>query len=549
MTEDIFTQANAAYESRLADNQKVSIPEIEKEFGIEPTKLANWRSNRKRQSAASDYTTLDLDLLLENPDNSRTSMDPARLDGLARSIRRRGVRMPLEVRELPVGEDGVIRYEVVTGNRRLRATNRVCADLLAEGEIDLMHRRRVVPVRILTGEEASERKYLELIENLQREDVSPLDEAVAYRWLVDHHHDTPASLALQLGLDKSHISNRLRLPDAPKSLLEALTAGLVSAKHCEIVARIPWEEDRDTAAYRVLNPKMKTDPLTVDETLAMIRRDFMVSLRAQAKPGFDLEDETLVPEAGACGPCKSRAENADDVRVSIYGTKQRGVDPMTCLNPGCARQKRLATLHRIAAERECEVLSEEVCAAVFGGLDGEVAYDSDYVPADTLPDEIAAAWEGPAYVGRNPTTGAVVTLVDRKLAEVAKSMSPSPKPQGSPSSSSTKPRLKGAVEAMEHLMQAIFAQGMSEADIDALTATELQETPAAMEMFRLWLKPKATDTQEAILEMMEMIGAKGVGASTAYLALAILSYGLRERGTEDAAYQAFAERFGVAVKS
>jgi ParB-like chromosome segregation protein Spo0J len=608
MSEHIFEMANAAYESRRAEGHKPSIPEIEKEFGIAPKKLANWRSNRKRSTPESDYTSLDIALLRENPENSRTAMDAGRLDGLAKSIRRRGVRMPLEVRELPDGDNlsGPL-YEVVTGNRRLRATNRVCADLLAEGEIDLMHRRRVVPVKILTEEEAGERKYLELIENLQREDVSPLDEAVAYRWLVDHHHDTPASLALQLGLDKSHISNRLRLPDAPKALLEALAGGLVSAKHCEIVARIPWEGDRDTAACRVLNPKMKTDPLTVDETLAMIRRDFMISLRPQAKPGFDLEDGTLVPEAGACGPCKSRAENAEDVRVAIYGTKQRGVDPMTCLNPGCARLKRLAALRRIAAMTESEVLSEDACAAVFGGLDGAVAYDADYVAVESLPDEISGAWEGPTYVGRNPTTGDVVTLVSktaaedlqramkgRKALDATVSETIWTRPDGEWAEDSPylpyaelsreqqkqwegeiyvarnlvsgevhdlvakvdfekflkkkKPSKSGeklAVEAMERLMQAIFTQGITEADIDALTATELQETPAAMEMFRAWLKPKAKDDAEAILEMMDLIGAKGVGASTAYLALAILSYGLRERGVEDPAYRAFAERFGV----
>lgn len=195
MTDDLFTKANAAYEARRAAGETISIAEIEKEFGIEPTKLKNWGSNQKKlapKNAASDYSTLDIDLLIENPDNSRTSMDSARLAGLARSIRRRGVRMPLEVRAIWSDGGGPL-YEVVTGNRRLRATQRVCADLLAEGETELLARRRVMPVRILSEEEANERKYIELIENLQREDVSPLDEAVAYRWLVDNHHDTPRS--------------------------------------------------------------------------------------------------------------------------------------------------------------------------------------------------------------------------------------------------------------------------------------------------------------------------------------------------------------------
>jgi ParB-like chromosome segregation protein Spo0J len=615
MTDDIFTAANAAYESRLADGQKVSIPEIEREFGIEPTKLKNWRSNQKKLAPKSDFTTLDVEQLVENPDNSRTSMDSARLAGLARSIRRRGVRMPLEVRELPAGDDGVIRYEVVSGNRRLRATKWVCADLFAEGATDLLARRRVLPVRIVSHEEAleaNERKYLELIENLQREDLSPLDEASAYRWLVDNHHDTPASIADHLGITRQHVTNRMRLPDAPKLLIEAMREGQVSAKHCELVGGIPGEADREVAANRVLKPSgqwaWKTDPLTADETREMIRHDFMISLKAQAKPGFDLDDATLIPEAGACGPCKHRAANAEDVRVADYGTKQRGVDPLTCLNPACARAKRTATLRRLAELTESEVLSEEVCSQVFGGQDGSVAHDAEFVAAETLPDEITGKWEGPTYIARNPKTGDVVTLLakdavedlqramrGRKPLEASVSETIWTRPEGHwaedspylPYADLTRDQQKAwtseiyvarnlvtsevhdlilkadlekllkkkkpsksteklALEAMENLMQAIFSQGMTEADIDALTATELQETPAALEMFRLWLKPKATDTQEAILEMMTMIGNKGVGASTAYLAVAILSYGLRERGTADPAYRAFAERFKVA---
>lgn len=565
------------------------------------------------KTPVSDFTTLDFELLLDSGINSRTTMDPARLDGLAKSIRRRGVRMPLEVIELPPDETGQTRYEVSSGNRRIRAIRRVCADLLAEGETDLLARRRAVPVRILTEDEARERKYLELIENLQREDISPLDEAEAYRWLVENHHDTPASIADELGMTRQHIHNRLRLPDAPRVLLDAMRAGQVGAAQCEMVGGIPIEAERERAAHLILHPQgkwaWKTEPLNRDETREMIRDLFMVSLLAKAKPGFDLEDATLAPEAGPCGPCPHRAENAEDVRVAAYGTKQRGVDPMTCLNPPCARAKRAETLRRMAAATKSEVLSEEAAAAVFAGLGGGVAHDSDYVPMDSMKAEVAQGWTGPTYLARNPKSGETVLLVEKSAAadleratKGRKSLDASvsetiwdrdgnflesaglllfadlsPEQQRAwdgdvyvarnlktgethdlvsktdlarwlkkrKGQSTPKPTGKPAVEAMERLMQAIFSQGLTEADVDALTATELQETPAALEMFRLWLKPKAKEDAEAIAEMMEMIGSKGAGASTAYLAIAILSYGLRERGTEDPAYQAFAERFGV----
>lgn len=556
------------------------------------------------------YTTLDIDLLAENLDNSRKSMDAARLDGLARSIRRRGVRMPLEVIAMPPDEAGVVRYEVSSGNRRLRASQRVCADLLAEGEKELLARRRVLPARILTEEEARERKYLELIENLQRDDLSPLDEAAAYRWLVENHHDTPASLADQLGLHRSHIHNRLRLPDAPKVLLEALAAKVVGTTQCELVGGIPGEAERERAALLVLKPSgkwaWKTEPLNLEETKEMIRLEFMVSLRAKANPGFDPEDATLVPDAGPCGPCPHRAENAEDVRVASLGSKQRGVDAWTCLNPACARAKRMAALRRMAARTESKVLGEEAAAAIFSGIEGAIAHDADYVSVEDLPDEVSGSWEGPTYLARNPATGEVVTLVDkaaaadlkratrgRKALDAAVSESIwdrdggwmegaaylpwtdlSPEQQKAwdaevyaarnlttgevhdlvlktdlakflKKRQSAKAAPKAAVPAMDRLVEAIWSRGMAEADIDALTATELQETPAALEMFRLWLKPKAKEDDEAIAEMMAAIAAKGPGVSLAYLALAILSYGLRERGTADPSYRAFAERFGV----
>lgn len=569
-----------------------------------------------KNTLTNDFTSLDIDLLSENPENSRAGMDAARLEGLAMSIRRHGVRMPLEVREIPVPEGEIQMYEVVTGNRRLRASQRVCADLLAEGDSELLAKRRVVPVRILSAAEAleaNERKYLELIENLQREDISPLDEALAFRWLVECHHDTPSSLASTLGLGRSHIYNRLKLPDAPKILLDAMSQGLVGAKHCELVGGIPGEAEREGAAHMVLHPQgrwaWKTEPLTAEETKEMIREMFMVSLKPTAKPGFDLDDESLVPDAGACGPCPHRAENAEDVRVATYRSRQRGIDLMTCLNPACARAKRTATLRRMAERTRSEVLSEEAAATVFAGLGGAIVEDADYVPLDAIGEGLAGSWDGPTYMARNPATGETVVLVDREAAADLRRATMGRRSLDASVSESIWDRdgewaegsaylplselseeqrkawtadvyvarnlvtgvvhdliakadlvkfLKGrskasgprstraeAVEGMDRLMEAIWSQGMTEADIDALTATELQETPAALEMFRAWLKPAAKEDGAAIEEMMQVIGAKGAGASTAYLAIAILSYGLRERGTADPAYRAFAERFGV----
>ena len=141
----------------------------------------------------------------------------AELEALAQSIREKGVLQPLLVRPIDTGagEDGAT-FELVAGERRWRAAQRVG-----------LHEVPVV-VRALADAEALE---IALVENLQREDLSPLEEAEAYRRLLAEFGRTQANLAEAVGKSRSHVANTMRLLSLPEPVRQLLDDGELSAGH------------------------------------------------------------------------------------------------------------------------------------------------------------------------------------------------------------------------------------------------------------------------------------------------------------------------------
>jgi ParB family chromosome partitioning protein len=156
---------------------------------------------------------LDIDLLVPSRFQPRVRGDDARLDHLADSIRANGVLQPIIVRK--VGGT----YEIVAGERRWRAAQR--AGLLR------------VPVVVREAAPGDDGKLLEwaLIENLQREDLNPIEEAQAYRRLLDEFHFTQEQIARAVGKDRSSVANTLRLLRLPESVRDEVAAGRLSMGH------------------------------------------------------------------------------------------------------------------------------------------------------------------------------------------------------------------------------------------------------------------------------------------------------------------------------
>lgn len=164
---------------------------------------------------------VSLSLIRPNPFQPRTGFDEDSLDELAGSIRRNGLLQPLVVR--PAGSG----WEIVAGERRFRALQRLDWEKVP------------VVVRELTDEQML---VLALVENLQRENLSPLEEAVGYRQLIDGFGLTQQEVAKRVGKDRSTVANTLRLLSLPDPVRELLARGAITAGHARAILGLEKEE-------------------------------------------------------------------------------------------------------------------------------------------------------------------------------------------------------------------------------------------------------------------------------------------------------------------
>jgi ParB family chromosome partitioning protein len=192
---------------------------------------------------------VDIDLLAPSDQQPRLTLDESRLDELAASIRANGVIQPILVRRT---ED---TYRIIAGERRWRAAQR--AGLLK------------VPVVIRDVTEGSERQLLELalVENLQREDLNPIDEALAYQRLVDEFLLTQDQIAAAVGKDRTSVANFLRLLRLPEEVRGALASGALSMGQARALLGLP-----DAAAQRHAAREVISRSLSVRETEALVKR-------------------------------------------------------------------------------------------------------------------------------------------------------------------------------------------------------------------------------------------------------------------------------------
>src|SRR3954463_4286614 len=188
---------------------------------------------------------VDTDLLRPNAFQPRTTIDEGKIDELARSIRANGIIQPIVVRRADGGG-----YEIVAGERRWRASQR--AGLLK------------VPVVV---RDIPDDKLLAvaLIENIQREDLNAIEEAQAYRRLIDDLHLTQEQIAESVGKDRSSIANYLRLLKLPHEVRESIANGGLSMGHARAMAAITDEAQLLRLAREVIAKQ-----LSVRDTEALI---------------------------------------------------------------------------------------------------------------------------------------------------------------------------------------------------------------------------------------------------------------------------------------
>jgi ParB family transcriptional regulator, chromosome partitioning protein len=192
---------------------------------------------------------VDVDLLAPNEQQPRIQMDDGKLDELAQSIRNNGVIQPILVRR--TGSS----YRIIAGERRWRAAQRAG-----------LHK---VPVVVREVPEGSEKQLLELalVENIQRENLNPVDEALAYQRLADEFALTHEQIAAAVGKDRSSVANFIRLLKLPEEVRAALVAGSLSMGHARALLAIA-----DPAAQRNAAREVIARALSVRDTEALVKR-------------------------------------------------------------------------------------------------------------------------------------------------------------------------------------------------------------------------------------------------------------------------------------
>ena len=160
--------------------------------------------------AEGSVSYVKINLIKDNSLQPRTNYDEAKLENLKASIKERGVLQPILVR--PKGDS----FEVVAGERRLRA-----ARSLNLSEVPVI-------VKSVTDQEAL---VLALVENIQREELNPIEEAEAYKKLMEDFHFTQEAVAQSVGKDRSTISNLTRLLNLPKEMQQSIYDGKLSVGH------------------------------------------------------------------------------------------------------------------------------------------------------------------------------------------------------------------------------------------------------------------------------------------------------------------------------
>ena len=242
--------------------------------------------------------TLPLDEIIPNRDQPRKQFDDAALADLSDSIAQHGVLQPLLVRPMPDGS-----YQLVAGERRWRASR-----MAGLTEVPVV-------IRDMNEQEAAE---LALIENLQREDLNPMEEAVGYRTLMDNYGMTQEQAAQVVNKSRPAVANALRLLQLPEEVTDMVSAGTLSAGHARTVLAFEGAEAQIAAAKQAVQkglsvrelekmakaakrtpraPKVSTRDSFYDEVELALRENLgrQVKVTASAKGGI-LQVEFFDPE-------------------------------------------------------------------------------------------------------------------------------------------------------------------------------------------------------------------------------------------------------------
>lgn len=269
--------------------------------------------------SAGAFNPIQLTHLVPSKTNPRKHFDPAALAELAESIKVHGILQPILVRRISSGGTASNKFEIIAGERRYRAAGLAKFDM--------------VPAicRDLNDDEVI---AIQLIENLQREDLTALEEAQGYQELLRRKgpdgkkNFTVDEIAKSVGKSKGYVYHQMKLLDLCAEVLAHVTSGELEVASAVAIARIPFKDAQIEAADYAMD-----DNMSHREVLAMIQREYTFDLDKRAP--FDIKlvyEQAPEPYRRACNPCPDRSGNARDLYPEIKGAN-------VCTNASCYKAK------------------------------------------------------------------------------------------------------------------------------------------------------------------------------------------------------------------
>ncbi len=244
--------------------------------------------------------TLPIEQLEPNPEQPRKHFDPIKLDELASSIKTQGLLQPIVVSPQHKPGSTERKYLIIAGERRWRASQKAG-----------MHE---VPVVIRAIDE-EDRLELALVENIQRADLNPIEEALAYRELIRMRDYTQEELAMRVGKDRSTVANALRLLRLPERVQELVQVGKLSMGHARALLGLEHEDAINSVATEVVRGNF-----SVRATEAAVRK-YNAEQKADEPTDEDSRRKIIVGELEA----RLRRRMGARVRLKAKGKKGQGM--------------------------------------------------------------------------------------------------------------------------------------------------------------------------------------------------------------------------------
>ena len=280
----------------------------------------------------TEFATIELTLIASSLTNPRKHFNPAKLAELAESIKTSGVHQPILVRPLPgsrvADTDRKVEFELVCGERRLRASQQAGVHTIP------------AMIRGLTDEQVLE---IQIVENLQRDDLTELEEAEGYEQLMQHASITADQVGAKIGKSRSYVYGRLKLLDLSMECKQALREGKIDASRALLIARIPDSKLQLKALKFSTDPTgYPAEPPSVRKVQDWLKANVMLRLEGAI---FKLTDVRLVEAAGSCTDCPKRTGANPDLFADVDGAD-------ICTDPECFHGKEEA--HRAQLVKKAE---------------------------------------------------------------------------------------------------------------------------------------------------------------------------------------------------